>query len=189
MAKGIRRRTVYAATIVAALAMVGGYVVAFTITPILQAPQNGSFGAANTVNGVNTPAMQLLIAGATNGPTTATQGSPFVLGASGTSTLYVNLVSQQDYFEQVTVTFAWGSTTATGVPANQGYEITLDVNLGGSSTPVNVFVISNPSFSSGTVTLSLDYDVGSGSGGITVTSVSDLVTQCTMSGTTLTSCP
>ncbi|HKS59182.1 MAG TPA: hypothetical protein VJS68_00195 [Thermoplasmata archaeon] len=185
MSKGLRRRTVYAATIVAALAMIGGYVVATTISQVPQAAQNGAFGGSTNVAGVTTTAMQTSIAGSAMPASTATIGSPLALPATTqTVSLNVNSIAQQDYFEQVTI-----SIVNPGAGSSQGFEITLDVNTGVSATPVNVYVETNSGFVGATITLNVNYDLGSGSGGITVSAVSDLITQCTMSGATISSCP
>ncbi|HEY6238251.1 MAG TPA: hypothetical protein VIZ68_03595, partial [Thermoplasmata archaeon] len=69
------------------------------------------------------------------------------------------------------------------VAANTEYEVSIYI-AGSTSAPQVVFVETGPSFASPAVdTVSFVYDMGSGSGTITITAVSDLITQCSAVGT------
>lgn len=186
MGEKLKRRAIYLTTIAAMIAMTGGFVVATTITSIATPPgQGGAFGSAGTPPaGVATTGMLISQASATAGATANSLGSPDALTAttsSVTDTVHVNAVGAAgDFIETVTVTLTAGSSAA---PASTEYEISFMI-AGSTSSPQLVFVETTGTFASPAVdTVALQWDMGSGSSSITITSVSDLVTQCSSVGT------
>lgn len=179
-----RARAIYLATIAAMIAMTGGLVMATTINSITSPPaQGGGYTAAGTPPaGVANTATSLAQASATVAATTNTLASPKVLSVtttSGSDTVNLNGVTLGDYVETLTVTLTAGSPQ---VAANQEYMVSVYIG-GGTSSPQLVYIETSATFGSAAVdTVNFQYDLGSGSSAITITSVSDLITQCTAVG-------
>jgi len=186
MGERFRRRAIYLTTIAAMIAMTGGFVLATTISTITAPPpQGGGFAGTGTPpTNVATTAILMTQAAATSSATSSSIGAPAVLTAGGSSasdTFFVNGVATVgDFLETLTITFTAGSPD---VAANTEYQISIYI-AGSTSAPQVVFVETGASFASPAVdTVSFVYDMGSGSGTITITSVSDLITQCASVGT------
>ena len=195
MGKSIRRRTVYVATIVSMLAMAGGFVLAATVGGFTNAPptQGGAYGTQGTgPSGVVSTGAQLSMASSAlattcGTATTSTNGVPDALTATtgATADTYcATAVTAGHYVDTITITF----TGAAGAAAPDGYEYAITYFIGGvTASPTVIYVQTNSGLTTGGVdTLSIVYDLGSGSVSVTITSVSDLLTQCT---TTAGACP
>jgi hypothetical protein len=179
-------RAIYLATAAAMVALTGGFVLATTVTSIsAPPPQGGGYTSAGTPPaGVATTATRLSQASATALATTNSLSGPASLTATtspATDTIHVNAVGAVgDYVQTVTLTFTAGSPQ---VAQNQEYEVSIYID-GATSTPQVVYVETATGFASPAVdTVNFEYDVGSGSSSITITAVSDLITQCSAVGT------
>ncbi|MCI4317888.1 MAG: hypothetical protein L3J96_05060, partial [Thermoplasmata archaeon] len=85
-----------------------------------------------------------------------------------------------DYVQTLTLTFTAGSPA---VAASVEYSISIFIS-GATSTPQLVYLETSATFGSSAVdTVSFEYDIGNGSTPMTITSVSDLITQCSAVGT------
>lgn len=186
MGERTRRRAIYLATIAAMVAMTGGFVLATTISTITAPPpQGGGYtGQGTPPANVDTSGVLMSQASATAAISSSTINSPAVLtaGASSASDSYfvTSVASVGDFLETITVTFTAGSPA---VAANTEYQLSIFVN-GVTSTPVVFWLETGASFAAPAVdTVSIVYDLGSGSSNVTITSVSDLITQCSAVGT------
>lgn len=186
MGERLRRRTIYLATIAAMVAMTGGFVMATTISTITAPPpQGGGYtGAGTPPAGVATSSVLISQATGTASASVSSINSPAVLTATSSSALdtyNINAVlGAGDFLETITVTLTAGSPE---VAASTEYAISIYIN-GVTSTPQTLWIETGSSFAAPALdTVSLVYDLGSGSSNVTITSVSDLVTQCPSVGT------
>jgi len=186
MGERFRRRAVYLTTIAAMVAMTGGFVLATTISTITAPPPQGGGFASTGSPPANVATTNILMtqAAATSAATVSSIGAPTLLtaaGSSATDTFFVNGVATVgDFLQTMTITFTAGGPN---VAPNTEYEISIFI-AGSTSAPQIVFVETGASFASPAVnTVNFVYDMGSGSGTITITSVSDLITQCSAVGT------
>jgi hypothetical protein len=174
-------RAIYLATAAAMVALTGGFVLATTVTSITAPPaQGGGYTSAGAPPaGVQTTGTNLTQASATTSATPNSASSPHGLTATTspvTDIVNVNAVAAKgDYIQTVTITFTGGSS---GVGVNQAFEVSIYIGTA-MTAPVLVYVVTSGSLGSGVVdTVNFEYDLGSGSSPITVSSVSDLITQC-----------
>lgn len=174
------------ATVAAMIAMTGGFVLATTISTITAPPAQGG-GYTNQgsppVN-VLTSGVLLAQASATQAASSSSISAPSVLTATASSAndnyFVTSVANVGDFTETFTITFTAASPE---VAANTEYQISIYVN-GVTSTPQVFWLETGPSFAAPAVdTVSVVYDLGSGSSNVTITSVSDLITQCTSVGT------
>lgn len=179
-------RTIYLVTIAAMIALTGGLVMATAIGPIATPPaQAGGYtSAGNAPSGVSTTGTSMSQAGATSAATTNTIAAPYVLTVtttSGSDSVYLNQVTNVgDFVQTVTVTITGGSP---GAPTSTEYAVSIYIG-GATSSPTMVYVETSSTLGNGVVdTVSFVYDIGSGSTSVTISSVSDLVTQCSSVGT------
>jgi hypothetical protein len=184
MKERLKRKGIYLATIAAMIAMTGGYVMATTISTLTAPPaQGGGYtGTGTPPAGVSTSRVLMAQAAASAGQTSNSIGSPAALTAgtsSVTDTVNVNAIAAAgDFTETVTVAFTGGT-----VPASTEFEVSIYIT-GSTGAPQVVFVETSSSLASPAVdSVNFVYDMGSGSGSITITSVSDLITQCGSVGT------
>jgi hypothetical protein len=180
MGEKLKRRAVYLTTIAAMLAMTGGFVLATTITALTVPPaQGGGFTTTGTPPaGVANSQILIVQAPATAAATTNSLATPMALSAVTTSTtdvVDVNAIATVgDFVQTVTLTF----TAAGGAPAATEYAISIQI-AGSTTAPQILYIETNSGFASpGVDTVEFQWDLGSGAGGITITSVSDLITQC-----------
>jgi hypothetical protein len=180
-----RARAVYLATVASMIALTGGFVMASTIGTIPSPPaQGGGYTSAGTPPaGVVNTATKLSQAGATGAATTNSLGSPKVLSVtttSGTDTINVNAITASgDYVQTVTLTLTSGSPQ---VAASQEYAVSIFIG-GATGTPQTTYIETSATFGSSAVdTVVFQYDIGNGTSSITITSVSDLITQCSSVG-------
>lgn len=181
MGERLKRKAIYLTTIAAMIAMTGGFVMATTITTLTSPPgQGGGFAQTGTPPaGVTTVGTLMVQAAGSASATVNSLASPSTLtaGASSASdSIFVNDIgSAGDFLQTITVTFTAGGA---GAAASTEYE--LSINVAGSTTgPQLVFIETSSAFASPAVdTVTLEWDMGTGVGGITITSVSDLITQC-----------
>lgn len=184
MAERWKRRAIYLTTIAAMVAMTGGFVLAATVSNLPSTPQGGAFSSSGSApTGVSTTSMVMAQASASGGATANSLASPAGLTAgtsSATDTINLNAVAAAgDFTETITVTIS----AASGATASTEYAISVMV-AGATSTPQLVYIETSGTLASPAVdTVNLVWDLGTGTGGITVTSVSDLVTQCSAVGT------
>lgn len=174
------------ATVAAMVAMTGGFVMATTISTITAPPpQGGGYtGQGTPPANVLTSGVLMSQAGATAGISSSTISGPAVLTATSSSagdSYFVTAVANVgDFLDTITVTFTAGSPA---VAANTEYQVSIYVN-GVTGTPITFWLETGPSFAAPAVdTVSVVYDLGSGSSNVTITSVSDLITQCSAVGT------
>jgi hypothetical protein len=180
MGEKIKRRAVYMVTIAAMVAMTGGFVLATTITALTAPPAQGGGFATTGTPPVGVTNSEILISQAV-APAIATSNSigvPAALTATTgntTDVIDVNTVGAMgDFVETVTLTFS----ASLGAPASTEYAVSI-VITGSTGAPQIVYVETNSGFSaSGVDTVNFVWDMGSGSSGITISSVSDLITQC-----------
>ncbi|GEM_PF-4062336 len=180
MAQKMKRRAIYIATIAAMVAMTGGFVLATTITALSSPPaQGGGFattgtppaGVANSeilISQASAPAVTTINSVAVPAALTATTGTTI-------DTIHLNtVVNPGDFLEILTLNF----TAAAGAPASTEYAISIQI-AGSTGVPQIVYIETAAGFTgAGIDSVNFVWDMGSGSGGITITSVSDLVTQC-----------
>ena len=186
MAPKMKRRAIYLMTIAAMVAMTGGFVLATTITVLTAPPAQGGGFASTGTPPAGVANSQILISQAALPAiaTTNSLGLPAGLSAGATSatdTVNVNAIAGVgDFIETVTLTFTAG---VSGAPASTEYAISIQI-AGSTSAPQIVYVETNSAFAPSAVdTVNFNWDMGSGSLGITITSVSDLITQCPTVGT------
>ncbi len=193
----IRRRTIYIGTVVAMLAMVGGFVVAsFTIGPFTNAPSQGA--ASTSAPGLSTvsfPAENVTMASSTNKPVAL--GGACTATSSSTKALPTTLVSAGGTTVN-TILYCLDSVTTSGFASGQLVQV---LNVTWASTTavstefeVNVFISATNNVQTtayletpGTVAapgpsveIVLDLPVASDT---TVTSFTVLVSQCSAVGT------
>ena len=177
-------KAIYLATAAAMIALTGGFVMATTVSSISAPPaQGGGYTATGTPPaGVANTGVRMTQAGATAAATTNSLASPHqltVTTSSGTDTVDVNAVTAGDFVETLTMTLTAGSPN---VAASAEYSVSIYI-AGATSTPQVVYIETSGTFGSSAVdTISFVYDMGSGSGSITISAVSDLVTQCSSVG-------
>ena len=177
-------KAIYLATAAAMIALTGGFVMATTVSSIATPPaQGGGYTATGTPPaGVANTGVRMVQAGTTGVATTNTLAAPYqltVTTTSGSDTVNINAVTAGDFVETLTVTLTAGSPT---VAASAEYAVSVFIS-GATSSPQTVYVETSGTFGSGAVdTVDFVYDMGSGSGSITITAVSDLVTQCSSVG-------
>lgn len=175
-----KRRAIYIATIAAMVAMTGGFVLATTITALSSPPaQGGGFATTGTPPaGVANSEILISQAGTPAVATVNSLGAPAGLTATTGTTVdfvYLNtVVNPGDFVETVTLNF----TAAAGAPAGTEYAISIQI-AGSTPAPSVVYVETNSGFTgAGVDSVNFVWDMGTGASGITITSVSDLVTQC-----------
>ncbi len=180
----MRRRLVWGGTIVALLAISGGWVMAssFTITQGNTETGAGSYHTTSALAwwteasvGVGTQPGTLPTALST------TAGTPTVLSAAG-SNYAINTPTAGD------VVHFWKFTEATSAPTSTELELqfTISTGAGPTVTQVTVYVESQATAPATAQTFVLFYDLGSpASGTITLNSVTEIGQQCASVG----SCP
>ncbi len=180
MAQKLKRRAIYVATIAAMVAMTGGFVLATTITALSNPPaQGGGFATTGTPPaGVANSEILISQAAAPAVLTVNSLGAPAALTAtSGTAIDTINLnavVNPGDFLEILTLNF----TAASGALPSTEYAVSVQI-AGSTGAPHVVYVETAAGFTSpGLDSVNFVWDMGIGAGGITITSVSDLVTQC-----------
>ncbi len=185
MGERLRRRTIYLATVAAMIAMTGGFVMATTITTLTSPPpQGGSYAATGAPPaGVSTSAILILQASATSPVSTSSAGVPAILTATTATTTdfyYLNAVANVgDFLQKINLTITAGSPAPT---ANLEYQVQVFIN-GVTASPITLWVETSATFAApGVQIVSVVYDLGAGSSPVTITAVSDLVTQCTSVG-------
>ena len=197
----MRRRTVYVATIVAMLAMVGGWALATTTTTVMSSPgsanittsQPTGFTTATVASDqvvVVTSAVAAYAGAGTQsagtsglaGQTTALTTCPSAPCYQSFSAVNGNALASGDYAEQLEISVTQPSATATG------FDLQIEVNINS-----NTHVFGNAYFSTGTsgttsqtVTVYLFVDLGvSGINAPTVSSISVQFNGCNSAS----SCP
>jgi hypothetical protein len=181
-----RNRAIYVGTIASMLALTAGFVLAATVGSIPSPPaQGGGYTAAGTPpTNVATTGARLSQASASGAATTNTLASPHVLTvttSSGSDALNLNAITAAgDYVQTVTITLTAGSP---GVAASTEFSISIFI-AGATGSPAVIYIETSATFGSNAVdTLDISFDMGTGSSGFTITSVSDLITQCSSVGT------
>jgi len=184
MGEKTKRRAVYMVTIAAMVAMTGGFVLATTISAITApAAQGGGFASTGTPPaGVTNSEILISQAAAPAVATSNSIGIPVALTATtGTSTDVVdvnNIGGLGDFVETVSLTFS----ASAGAPAGTEYSVSI-VITGSTPTPQVMYVETSSLFAgSGVETVNFVWDMGNGATSITISSVSDLITQCSSVG-------
>jgi hypothetical protein len=188
----IRRRTVYIGTVVAMLAMVGGFALAsFTIGNFTNAPgQSGAGGTVGVATGVTFTSAQAISASSTSVPVAGASGciavdsssallpDSLTYGASPGSNLpiCVNAVASTGFTTGDTL-YTWTITWSSSAPVSTTYEIAIYISAT-HDVQTSYFVKTPSSITSGDIAnavLGLDMTVASDTA---VNSYSVIVSQC-----------
>ncbi len=176
----IRNRTILVATVVTALAFVGGWAMAAIVVT------NGSeSGAGNYTSANNLAYWTQASVGLSSVPNpvpatlSQTVATPTVLAAVATSyAINAPTIGDLQHFFKF--------TEATGAPANTEVEIIFTISTGGGPTitTVNIFIETQAAPPGTATTFTLEYDLGNpAAGSITLNSVQQVSQQCSAVGT------